>query len=340
MSTLKLEIAAPVTGRLPVVDELKGVAIALVVLYHAGGVLVWNNYLHGDLGVDIFVILSGVGLALSSRHESTPAFLRRRLLRIFPAYWITLTIFLVCNIHFLQQTYTPFDIIIHYLGIHGWFGDYYGMGINDSFWFITLILSLYVMYCLFQPLLMKVDRLLLAGAAISVALAFAFFFTSQAGIFGHVALRIPGFFIGLLIGQLLKSGRLDLPLTTSLVLAIFLITYVPYTQGIVFHTSVAALGVMAGYIWLWKPFAPAGIEAPTARCCKFLGDHSLEIFLLHQPLIRDYNIYLQGRWFNIATPTTQTLTIGIFIGLVVTVFVSVELRALLLRIPLLNRSSA
>ena len=58
---LKLELPAPVTGRLAVLDELKGLAIILVILYHAGGVLVWSNDFHGDVGVDIFVILSGIG---------------------------------------------------------------------------------------------------------------------------------------------------------------------------------------------------------------------------------------------------------------------------------------
>jgi peptidoglycan/LPS O-acetylase OafA/YrhL len=44
MAELKIELSGPVSGHLPVLDELKGLAIGLIVLYHAGGVLVWNNY--------------------------------------------------------------------------------------------------------------------------------------------------------------------------------------------------------------------------------------------------------------------------------------------------------
>ena len=99
MPELKIELPTFVRGRLPVLDELKGLAILLVVLYHAGGVLVWQNFLHGDLGVDIFIILSGIGLALSSRAESPASFLRRRLVRILPAYWIALTAYWICNTH-------------------------------------------------------------------------------------------------------------------------------------------------------------------------------------------------------------------------------------------------
>ena len=92
MPELKIELPSSIHGRLPVLDELKGLAILLVVLYHAGGVLVWQNLLHGDLGVDIFVILSGIGLTLSARTatEPTVTFMRRRLVRIMPAYWIAL----------------------------------------------------------------------------------------------------------------------------------------------------------------------------------------------------------------------------------------------------------
>ena len=66
MSPLRLELPAPVTGRIKVLDELKGVAIILVILYHVGGVLSWANGPHGEAGVDMFVILSGIGLTLSS----------------------------------------------------------------------------------------------------------------------------------------------------------------------------------------------------------------------------------------------------------------------------------
>lgn len=86
MAELKVELPAPVSGRLPVLDELKGLALTLVVLYHAGGALVWNNYLHGDLGVDMFVILSGLGLSLGARAEGAATFFTRRLSRLIRDY--------------------------------------------------------------------------------------------------------------------------------------------------------------------------------------------------------------------------------------------------------------
>jgi len=340
MSLLKLELPAPATGRLPALDELKGLAIILVILYHAGGVLAWNNTLHGDLGVDIFVILSGIGLALGSVYPGTRLFLIRRFLRIFPTYWIVLTAFWLLNAHFLGQDLTTKNLVLHYLGIHGWCGDGYAMAINDSFWFITLILSLYLLYSALQKLMPSPGRLLLAGAAISLTITLILFYQGQSGSFSHMALRLPGFFVGLLIGRLLKTGRLDLVLTAPLALALFLLTYVPYTQGVMFHSVLVGLALMATYLFAWKTLVPAALEKPVARGLKFLGDRSLTIFLIHQPLIRHYNYYVQRRWFDTPAPSPNSVIVGMVIALAVTILISVELDALLQKIPGLNRRAA
>lgn len=340
MSELKLELPSSLRGRLPVLDELKGLAIILVILYHAGGVLVWPNYLHGDLGVDIFIILSGLGLALNPRSESAGTFLRRRLLRIMPTYWIVLTAYWVCNTHYLQHHYSATNLVVHYLGIHGWFGDLYAMGINDSFWFITLIITLYLLYCVVRRLGDDLGRILLFGGVFSCAFAFALFFTGQGGSFGHLGLRVPGFFLGLLIGQLLRDGRLSLPLGWPLYAAALLFGYAAYVPGIIFFTPLAALAIMGAYLFLWRPYAPSIARRVISCVFKFCGDHSLELFLLHQPLIRNYNYYLHGRWMNIPAPTAPSLAVGILIGLAVTFPVAIALRFLLKKILPEKKSAA
>jgi len=338
MAELRISLPTPVSGRLPVLDELKGVAILLVILYHGGGVLGWRNTLHFDLGVDIFVVLSGIGLALSSRYRGPGEFMARRLSRIMPAYWIVLTIYALGSISLLQRPTTATDLILHYLGVHAWFGDAHAVSINDSFWYITLILTLYGLFCLVRPLLEHPARLLLAGSVISVTIALGLFYWNQPAAFGFLGLRIPGFFVGLLIGQLLKTGRLSLPVGAALGAALFVFVYVPYTQGIVFHPTVAGLALMGIYALTIRPALPPGAQGATGRVLKFLGDHSLEIFLIHQPLIRDYNVYLLGRWFNIIQPGRWTLLVGMVIGLAVTLVASVELRRMLQKVPFLSKA--
>jgi peptidoglycan/LPS O-acetylase OafA/YrhL len=335
MSSLRLELPAPVTGRLRAVDELKGVAIILVVLYHAGGVLVWNNLFHFDLGVDLFVILSGLGLGFGSHYGSAGAFLARRFIRVLPGYWFVLTGFWIANTRLLGSHYAGANLWIHYLGVQGWCGDGYGFAINDSFWYISLILALYVAYCPVHAWLDFPDRVLLAGAAVTALVVFVFAVSpGYSELMGHLALRIPGFFFGLLAGRFLRAGRIEFRLGPVLVFGLTLLFYLSWTQDLVPATAVIGLSLIGAYLFAVRPLVPSPLARPMTGVLKFLGDHSLEIFLIHQPLIREYNFYCYRQWFHDGAPTPGRLLLGIGAGLAVTLALSVALHRLLLQIPL------
>jgi peptidoglycan/LPS O-acetylase OafA/YrhL len=81
----------------PAIDGLRGLAILLVVAYHNYGFLGYTNF--GWLGVDLFFVLSGfliTNIILVEKED--PNFLKkfyiRRVLRIFPLYYLFLIIFL------------------------------------------------------------------------------------------------------------------------------------------------------------------------------------------------------------------------------------------------------
>lgn len=71
---------------------------------------------YGYGGVEIFLFLSGIGIALSlSKSPTFTNFIFRRVSRILPAYWIILTFF--------------------YLLINGSFRDYFGEFLTLSYWY-------------------------------------------------------------------------------------------------------------------------------------------------------------------------------------------------------------
>jgi|GEM_PF-1395118 len=331
LMTFALSFSKRLDGRSFILDELKGFAILLVVLYHAGGVLAWNNRLHGELGVDIFVLLSGAGLALSSSSLSTGAFLRRRLLRIFPAYWLILTFVLVMNSKLLGLAYTSKDIALHYAGIHAFFGDQYALSINDSFWYVTLIVLTYGLFLLGRRWLLEPGKLVLFGSIVTATLTYAFLTTGQAGCYSHFALRLPLFFVGIVWGTALHNGRLEIAPTASLGLGLFLLSYVAYTQGVIFSGLIVAPGLMAGYAFAWKRLVPAAVDQFSGRILRFLGEHSYEIFLMHQPIIRHYNIHFLGLWLKRSPDENETI-FGMILTFLVTIVLSVLLRQLQLRI--------
>src|SRR5262249_12147698 len=98
-----------VTGHLPGLDGVRGLAILLVMAVHFigdaaprsfGERLVVKSASYGVLGVDLFFVLSGfliTGLLLDAK--STPHYFRnfyaRRTLRIFPLYYLVLTLVFV-----------------------------------------------------------------------------------------------------------------------------------------------------------------------------------------------------------------------------------------------------
>lgn len=318
-----------ISGRLEHFDELKGIAILALLLFHAGGALIWNNYLHGDLGTDIFFIVSGLCLSLNASRMAIREFVERRVMRILPAYWIVLTAYAVLNQVFLQHDYSWANLAAHYLGVQAFFGDAWGFAINDSFWFITAILVFYGAFLTMRRLVVKVDVFLLVAAGLSTGGALLLFFTDQSGLTGRWGFRMIDFFLGMLFGQAFRTGRLKIPLTPQLGAALLILLYLPYMRGIVFHPAAVAIGIMAAYVTALRPWLQrSGHPGFVTRALGFLGRYSLEIFLIHQPLMREYNRYLHGRWFNRGNPDDYELIMGIALSLVVTLVLAVELHRL------------
>jgi len=310
--------------RLELVDELKGFAMVLVLLYHIGGVLGWENWLHGEVGVDIFLIISGFTLVLTSRDIPVGTYLKRRLLRIFPSYWVALAFYVIMNDWFFGSNYSVTTIVLHVLGLHGFSRGVYFSDISDSFWFISMILAMYLVFLVVRARLADLSHILGFGMLLTVGAAMAYMAASHAGGLIQLAVRIPSFFIGLIAGQIWTSQKSNLKPSRLLVAGLIAITYLGWFKGIITFYAVAGLAMTAAFLLAAQYLKKAPEGRFLLAAFSFIGIYSYEIFLFHQPLMRDYNFYVFRVWIGIE-PSNGELAIGIICTLLLTLLISIIL---------------
>ena len=136
-----------------VTAELKGLAILMIILGHVGYFLVNDHHFLYPLsvamgvGVDLFLFLSGFGLAISSLKKKLPLtpFYLKRFSRLLLPLWIMMLIYIPLDYFLLHRQYDTATIIQTALG---WvkqadlFNDF-----NSPLWFLTLIVFYYIVYC-------------------------------------------------------------------------------------------------------------------------------------------------------------------------------------------------
>ena len=128
---------------------LMGLAALWIVLFHSDklsfGFLhfkllsVGSEFIkaHGNAGVDIFLILSGLGLYYSfEKNSSVSEFYKRRFLRVFPEAFVVAIFYYGLKIEGITIKKFLSDIF---------FLDFYYSGIR-TFWYFSLIFVLYALY--------------------------------------------------------------------------------------------------------------------------------------------------------------------------------------------------
>ena len=310
--------------RLHSVDELRGFAMVLVLLYHIGGVLKWDNWLHGEVGVDIFLIVSGFTLVLTSRDLQVRDYMKRRLLRIFPSYWAAVVFYVLLNDKFFGSDYSASTIILHLLGLHGFSSGIYFSDISDSFWFISMILGMYVVFLFLRARLADLSYILGFGMLLTVVVCSAYIDAGHPGGLIQLAVRIPSFFLGLLAGQVCTAPKSTLAPSGVLIAGLVAITYLGWFKGVITFYAVAAVGMTGAFLFVARYLTKAPEGRMILAAFSFIGAYSYEIFLFHQPLMRDYNLYFFRVYLGIE-PTNGELALGILASLAVTLVISIAL---------------
>ncbi len=291
----------------PLTNELKGFAILGIIFSHIGYFLskdprfLFPLSIFAGLGVNLFLFLSGFGLATSylKNGHTIKLFYKKRLQRIFIPLWIVLIFLLLFDWATLHITYPWQTILGNFLG---WYptADIY-QDLNSSLWYFSLILFYYLIF----PLVFHRKIAYLSPIIITVIsyLLFSYFLPSSAMVLKLYNLHFIAFPLGIVLAlvnkntntitnqlsQLWNKTHLIPKTLRFFILAILLLGFSYFSinsnvgQGLAKEqlTSLFSMGLLL-FIFVLKSLH--------FKLLSLFGTYSYEIYLIHWPLVYRYDL--------------------------------------------------
>ena len=238
---IKADTKFSIGGYFPALDGLRGVAILMIILYHNFDFLSFTY--PGWTGVDLFFVLSGfliTGILIKKRNSARFLlnFYARRLLRIFPIYYLSLVIFLFILPPLIKNPINLNYFIVNqywfWLEIQNWLFILKPDGNNNflnHFWSLALEEQFYLvcpwiilLFSQFQKMISFLLGMLLLLLILRVALWF-FKIENISYINLYAFTRIDGLCVGSLLAIYRRPGKLSYENIQSHFDCIFFSTY-------------------------------------------------------------------------------------------------------------------
>ena len=291
-----------------------GLAAIWIVFYHVHtkyklGIPVISPIINmGKMGVDVFLLLSAVGLSYSIEKNDTKTFYKNRLKRTFVTYLLIAGPFIVWK-YFISQSITPMTVPNFALELStlSYFWTKEG---TYPFWYVPCILFFYALYPVLYRLYKK-NKLYIAGLivlSIITEILLVLINSPIITVTERTFSRIPIFLVGILLSDCVKREK---KITTPWVIASFVILAVtmviyPVTNLYRIHTVLVryCYGIMAIALIIFGAFIIELIKKFKAtdvfiKTFSFFGAISLEIYIVHVAIIRvltHYNLHHLTHW--------------------------------------------
>lgn len=270
--------------------ELMGFAMIVILLFHVGGqrhdTLAFCLSRCGNVGVDIFLFLSGIGMWFAwSKGPSLIEFYWRRYIRVYPAWFIIACLYFIP--FFVSGRMPLWDTIANILFYH----DFWTVYNELHFWYIPAIMTLYTIAPAYMALVSRSRSWCwLPVFAMLFCVLMRYDQTLYANL-RHIEIfisRIPIFLIGINVGFWVKEQRTAESESWILVCITFLLsTYVCvnfesglrnrfplFLERMVYIPLCITISLMVARLF---SIAPTIIR----RLFSFVGTVSLEFYLIH-----------------------------------------------------------
>jgi peptidoglycan/LPS O-acetylase OafA/YrhL len=284
--------------------ELMGIAMIFIFLFHIA--LPRSNMFFGlrrigNIGVDMFLFLSGVGLWFSwMKHPSLKHFFKRRYLRVYPAWFIISCLYYIP--HF------------HGGGVRAWIdllGDVtinWDFWLHDElkFWYIPAMMMLY----LFAPPYMQLIRRHPVYRWLPVVMILwcilVQYVTPIHNAVGHIEIfwsRVPIFFVGINMGEAVRrKDKMD-GASIWMILIVFAMTLsasIFLEQELHGHFPIYVERMLYIPLTITTILLLNRVFRRTPKwfntIFKFVGALSLECYLIHIHFVLDYIPKTCGYW--------------------------------------------
>ena len=272
-------------------SELMGLAMIAIVLFHVNVPRLsplYGLWRMGNMGVDVFLFLSGVGLwyALTS-NTSLKRFFTRRYLRIYPTWLLVASLYYVPR--FLQGAKGTKEII----DLAGDVLVNWDFWLHDelTFWYIPATMMLYLFAPAYVKLVSRHPVYRWLPVLMIVWCVAVQWVVPLHNAVGHVEIfwsRVPIFFIGINCGAMVKqeqslSAQSVWLLVAAVVLSLGVDIYLEQTRHGLFPLFIGRMLYIPATFSLvlllsnWLTAVPQAIK----RALRLVGMVSLEMYLLH-----------------------------------------------------------
>jgi len=331
----------------PALDGLRGLAILLVVVYHNFGFI--NVFFFGWLGVDLFFVLSGflitdILLKTIGEKNYLRNFYTRRILRIFPLYYLCLVLFLLViprlNINFDIKYYTDNQVWL-WTYLQNWlytFKDPNQTNTLNHLWSLAVEEQFYLLWPLVILLIRKPKQLLLfiallLAAVIGLRLWVWLNHIETLAYFNlYTFTRIDGICIGTMVALLLRIDKDFLRKYTAVIVLFFAaLNFTFFFINRRYHFSFPYLA-LAGYTTFAMMFGLLVNDAVTKQTklidflfniplLKFFGKISYGFYIFHWPVYLSVSPYLVSRMSKFTSGSILQFTVSL-LATVVAILIS------------------
>lgn len=284
----------------------RGLAMATVVMCHLPFAHAFWKPLGtfasaGKLAVSVFLFSSGLVLQVQANRAGGKfpplTWLKRRLWRIYPLYWVGVALAVLGAWAFRGRTYDAGTLAANVLGIPLLAGKkVVSAGYTVPFWFISVLLLCYGLFLFVHRVRRKAFLVLGAGIAAAIALR-------TGAVMEAAALAFPSFFMGMALADRWRDKspatadvRLHAAVFVPLLLALAFVfkgtRFFHLDAGWSFGFAVAGCAGLTLVPWpllvLIAGFQKAlAVRAPAAlRALQWFSGLAFAVYCLHEPFLR------------------------------------------------------